>query len=132
MPRVNPRKDVFNTLIANPSCVALALDSGIEFESNEQDEWHDKWHHKTIHYGIDYNNECKLIPKKLMKRAVNTAMITWNLEIPIKIKSKYTIWKKADIIIRFRKSKEDQYFSERPGVLAYAYFRHFQRGRHSL
>ena len=60
----------FNTLIANPSCVALALDSGIEFESNEQDEWHDKWHRKTIHYGIDYNNECKLIPKKLMKRAV--------------------------------------------------------------
>ena len=122
MPRVNPRKDVFNTLIANPSCVALALDTGIEFESNEQDEWYDKWHSKTIYYGIDYNNECKLIPKKLMKKAVNIVMTTWNLEIPIKIKSSYTIWKKADIIIRFRKSKEDQYFSERPGVLAYAYF----------
>ena len=122
MPRVNPRKDVFNTLIANPSCVALALDSGIEFEADEQDEWHDKWHRKTIHYAIDYNNECKLIPMKLMKRAVNIAMTTWNLEIPIKIKSAYTIWKKADIIIRFKKSEDDQYFKERKGVLAYAYF----------
>ena len=122
MPRVNPRKDVFNKLIANPSCVALAQESGIEFESDEQKEWHDKWDKNVIYYGIDYNNECKLIPKKLMKRAVNIAMTTWNLEIPIKIKSSYTIWKKADIIIRFRKSKDDQYFSERPGVLAYAYF----------
>ena len=122
MPRVNPRKDVFNKLIANPSCVALAQESGIEFESDEQKEWHDKWDKNVIYYGIDYNNECKLIPKKLMKRAVNIAMTTWNLEIPIKIKSSYTIWKKANIIIRFRKSKDDQYFSERPGVLAYAYF----------
>jgi len=122
MPRVNPRKDVFNNLIANPSCIALAQESGIEFESDEQKEWHDKWDRKVIYYGIDYNNECKLIPKKLMKKAVNIVMTTWNLEIPIKIKSSYTIWKKADIIIRFRKSKEDQYFSERPGVLAYAYF----------
>ena len=122
MPRVNPRKDVFNNLIANPSCIALAQESGIEFESDEQKEWHDKWDRKVIYYGIDYNNECKLIPKKLMKKAVNIVMTTWNLEIPIKIKSSYTIWKKANIIIRFRKSKEDQYFSERPGVLAYAYF----------
>ena len=122
MPRVNPRKDVFNKLIANPSCVALAQESGIEFESDEQKEWHDKWDKKVIYYGIDYNNECKLIPKKLMRKAVNIVMTTWNLEIPIKIKSKYTVWRKADIIIRFRKSKDDQYFNERPGVLAYAYF----------
>ena len=58
MPRVNPRKDVFNKLIANPSCVALALDLGVEFEATEQKEWYDKWHGKTIYYAINYNNEC--------------------------------------------------------------------------
>ena len=122
MPRVNPRKDVFNKLIANPSCVALALDSGIEFEADEQKEWHDKWRGKTIYYAIDYENDCPLIPKKLMKRAVNIAMTTWNLEIPIKIKSLYRNKHKADIVISFSKAKDDQYFSERKGVLAYAYF----------
>ena len=122
MPRVNPRKDIFNKLIANPSCVALAQESGVEFETDEQKEWHDEWPGKVIYYAIDYNNECKLIPMKKMKMAVNIAMTTWNLEIPIKIKSKYTIWRKADIIISFRKAKDDQYFNERPGVLAYAYF----------
>ena len=122
MPRVNPRKDVFNTLIANPSCVALALDSGVEFEADEQKEWQDKWHSKTIYYAINYNNECKLIPRKLMKRAVNLAMTTWNLEIPIKIKSLYRNKSKADIVISFSKAEDDQYFNERPGVLAYAYF----------
>ena len=122
MPRVNPRKDIFNKLIANPSCVALAQESGVEFETDEQKEWHDEWPVKVIYYAIDYNNECKLIPMKKMKMAVNIAMTTWNLEIPIKIKSKYTIWRKADIIISFRKAKDDQYFNERPGVLAYAYF----------
>ena len=122
MPRVNPRQDVFNSLIANPSCVALALDSGVEFEADEQKEWHDKWHEKTIYYAIDYNNECPLIPKKLMKKAVNIAMTTWNLEIPLKIKSLYRNKHKADIIISFSKAKDDQYFKERKGVLAYAYF----------
>ena len=122
MPRVNPRQDVFNSLIANPSCVALALDSGVEFEADEQKEWHNKWHEKTIYYAIDYNNECPLIPKKLMKKAVNIAMTTWNLEIPLKIKSLYRNKHKADIIISFSKAKDDQYFKERKGVLAYAYF----------
>ena len=122
MPRVNPRKDVFNKLIANPSCVALALDLGVEFEATEQKEWYDKWHGKTIYYAINYNNECPLIPKKLMMRAVNIAMTTWNLEIPIRIKSLYRNKNKADIVISFSKAKDDQYFSERKGVLAYAYF----------
>ena len=122
MPRVNPRKDVFNKLIANPSCVALAQDFGVEFEADEQAEWHNKWHSKTIYYAIDYDNNCPLIPKKLMKRAVNIAMTTWNLEIPIKIKSLYRNKHKADIVISFSKAKDDQYFSERKGVLAYAYF----------
>ena len=57
-----------------------------------------------------------------MRKAVNIAMTTWNLEIPIKIKSLYRNKDKANIIISFRKAKDDQYFSERPGVLAYAYF----------
>jgi predicted Zn-dependent protease len=122
MPRVNPREEIFNKLIGNPSCVALALDSGVEFEVDEQKEWHDKWHSKTIYYAIDYNNECPLIPKRLMKKAVNIAMTTWNLEIPIKIKSLYKNKHKADIIISFSKAKDDQYFNERKGVLAYAYF----------
>ena len=122
MPRINPRKDIFNELIGNPSCIALAQEYGVEFESDEQREWHDKWPGKIIYYAIDYDNECPLIPKKLMRKAVNIAMTTWNLEIPIKIKSLYRNKDKADIIISFRKAKDDQYFNERPGVLAYAYF----------
>ena len=50
MPRVNPRKDVFNKLIANPSCVALVLETGIEFEADEQKEWGERWRGKVIHY----------------------------------------------------------------------------------
>ena len=122
MPRVNPRKDVFNKLIANPSCVALVLETGIEFEADEQKEWKERWHGKVIHYAVKYNNECPLIPKRLMKRAVNIAMTTWSLEIPIKIKSLYRNRNNADIIISFSKAEDDQYFNERPGVLAYAYF----------
>jgi len=122
MPRVNPRKDVFNKLIANPSCIALALDSGIEFEADEQKEWKERWYGKVIHYAVKYNNECPLISKRVMKRALNIAMTTWSIEIPIKIKSLYRNINNADIIISFSKAKDDQYFNERPGVLAYAYF----------
>tara|TARA_R100001244_G_scaffold26163_1_gene26296 strand:+ start:753 stop:1490 length:738 start_codon:yes stop_codon:yes gene_type:complete len=122
MPRINPRRNAYNNLIANPSCIALAQKYGVEFEANEQKEWYDKWDKKILYYAIDYNNDCPLIPMKKMKRAVNLAMSTWNFEIPIKLKSSYTIWKKADIIINFRKAEDDQLFSERPGVLAYAYF----------
>ena len=82
MPRVNPRKNAYNNLIANPSCIALAQKYGVEFEANEQKEWYDKWDKKILYYAIDYNNDCPLIPMKKMKRAVNIAMSTWNFEIP--------------------------------------------------
>ena len=39
MPRINPRKNAYNNLIANPSCIALAQKYGVEFEANEQKEW---------------------------------------------------------------------------------------------
>ena len=55
-----------------------------------------------------------------LKRAVNLAISTWNFEIPLKFKSAWNT--QADIEIRFATKDEDNYFKDRPSVLAYAYY----------
>ena len=47
-------------------------------------------------YSLEYNDECPLISKNKMRKAINLAMSTWNFEIPVKIKSLYRNydWKK--------------------------------------
>ena len=93
----------------------------LEF-SEDQEEWGHKWDSNTIFYSLEYNDECPLISKNKMRKAINLAMSTWNFEIPVKIKSLYRNYDNADIKIMFRKKEDDHIFRDRHGVLAYAYF----------
>jgi len=80
----------------------------LEF-SEDQEEWGHKWDSNTIFYSLEYNDECPLISKNKMRKAINLAMSTWNFD-------------NADIKIMFRKKEDDHIFRDRHGVLAYAYF----------
>ena len=52
-----------------------------------------------------------------LKSALNLAVMSWDIEIPLNLKSvKYG----GDITLEF--STTDKYFTDSPGVLAYAYF----------
>ena len=78
-----------------------------------QEELTAKWDKTILTYSIKSgtNDFDKL------RTALNLAMTTWDIEIPIKLK-----WVKygGDITLEF--STTDQYFTSQPGVLAYAYF----------
>ena len=52
-----------------------------------------------------------------LRTALNLAMTSWDIEIPIKLK-----WVKSNGDITLEFSITDQYFISSPGVLAYAYF----------
>ena len=72
-----------------------------------------KWDKQEITYSIKSttNDFDKL------RIALNLAMTSWDIEIPIKLK---WVKEKGDITLAF--STTDQYFTSQPGVLAYAYF----------
>jgi len=102
-----------------PSCIAYSsIKHGIEF-LEDQTEWDKKWNLKTITYKIDYTDMPKSLTKGQLKTAVNIAMTTWDLEIPVKFKSTTG---PSNITIGFSRRENDQYFEAKPSVLAYAYF----------
>jgi len=104
-----------------PDCIIARneVSGKVEF-IQEQTEWKHKWEKDILTYDVEYHESLKLISKRQLKRAVNLAISTWNFEIPLKFKS---AWKtQADIEIRFATKDEDNYFKDRPSVLAYAYF----------
>jgi lipopolysaccharide assembly outer membrane protein LptD (OstA) len=72
-----------------------------------------KWDNPVITYSIksSTNDFYKL------RLALNLAMTSWDIEIPIKLK-----YVKSDSDITLEFSNTDQYFTSQPGVLAYAYF----------
>tara|TARA_R110000824_G_scaffold12908_3_gene56361 strand:- start:1025 stop:1723 length:699 start_codon:yes stop_codon:yes gene_type:complete len=91
-----------------------------EFVEVEQPEWEGKWHRDVIYYKA--MNSCRTLSDRKVKTALNLAMSTWDLEIPIKFKSiggKFPLTY-PDIRISF--SSDDHYFKEKSSVLAYAYF----------
>ena len=104
-----------------PDCIIIRneLNGKVEFVS-EQTEWQHKWEKDVLTYDIEYHESLKLISKRQLKRAVNLAVSTWNFEIPLKFKSAWNT--QADIEIRFKTKDEDNYFKDKPSVLAYAYF----------
>ena len=53
--------------------------------------------------------------------AMNLAMTSWNLEIPVKLKS-VKATEHPDITVKFADKTTDKYFKDKPTVLAYAYF----------
>ena len=72
-----------------------------------------KWDNQVITYSIKNSTS----DFDYLRKALNLAMTSWDIEIPIKLK--YTN-KTGDINLEF--SVSDKYFTDSPGVLAYAYF----------
>lgn len=72
-----------------------------------------KWTTDTVTYSI------KSITGDITKLrlALNLAMTTWDIEIPIKLKF---VKSGGDMTLEF--SSTDKYFIDSPGILAYAYF----------
>jgi hypothetical protein len=95
----------------------------VEFvEHIEQGEWHGKWDNDILYY--DLIQRCRTLSDSKVKKALNLAMTTWDIEIDITFKP---AWFNPDanvpeITIDFADDTNDDYFKERPNVLAYAYF----------
>jgi hypothetical protein len=72
-----------------------------------------KWDKQEITYSVkSYTNDFDKL-----RTALNLAMTSWDIEIPIRLKF---VKENGDITLAF--STTDQYFTSQPGVLAYAYF----------
>jgi len=93
-----------------------------EFIEDTQEEWRHKWDKDIMYY--DVISYCRTLSQKKLKVALNLAMTTWDLEIPVKFKSNWNNYRsdETNITIDFKNSDEDHYFKDRPSVLAYAYF----------
>ena len=88
-----------------------SLNQSGHFET--QEELNAKWNNDTITYSVkSYTNDFDKL-----RTALNLAMTSWDVEIPIKLKY---VKDRSDITLEF--STTDQYFTSQPGVLAYAYF----------
>ena len=94
----------------------------IEFIEDTQTEWRHKWELDTMYY--DVISPCRTLSEKKVRKALNLAMTTWDIEIPVKFKSNWNNYRVpvSNITIDFKTSEEDHYFKDRPSVLAYAYF----------
>ena len=103
-------------------CVIFSNMDKIEFIEDTQTEWRHKWTLDVMYY--DVISPCRTLEEKKVRKALNLAMTTWNLEIPVKFKSNWNNYRNpiSNITIDFKTSDEDHYFKDRPSVLAYAYF----------
>ena len=72
-----------------------------------------KWNKPELTYSIiNYTQDFDKL-----RTTLNLAMTSWDIEIPIKLK-----WVKENSNITLAFSTTDKYFTDSPGVLAYAYF----------
>ena len=103
-------------------CIIFSNMNKIEFIEDTQTEWRHKWTLDVMYY--DVISPCRTLEEKKVRKALNLAMTTWNLEIPIKFKSNWNNRRNpiSNITIDFKTSDEDHYFKDKPSVLAYAYF----------
>lgn len=83
-----------------------------------QTEWAGKWNKPIMYYALE--NLPRTMTEQQVRKALNFAMTTWDLEIPIIFKPSWVDQVKPDIIISF--SSTDPAFIQSPSVLAYAYF----------
>ena len=67
---------------------------------------------------------CRTMSKKQLRKALNYAMTTWDLEIPVTFKPYWygVTSTSPDITIDFKAKDSDQTFRDSGSVLAYAYF----------
>jgi len=86
----------------------------------QQTEYPQKWDKPVVTYSMVRGTED--LPGDSMERiAMNLAMTTWDLEIPLILE----VVKKSenpDITLEFADNNSDPFFKERPSVLAYAYY----------
>lgn len=86
----------------------------------QQTEYPHKWDKPEVTYALVRGTDD--IPGDSIERiAMNLAMTTWDLEIPLILK----VVKKnenPDITLEFADNQSDAFFKERPSVLAYAYY----------
>ena len=103
-------------------CIIFSNMNKVEFVEDIQTEWRGKWDLDVMYY--DVISPCRTLEEKKVRKALNLAMTTWNLEIPIKFKSNWNNRRNpiSNITIDFKSSEEDHYFKDKPSVLAYAYF----------
>ena len=92
----------------------------LAFSEEKQKHWNHRWDKKTITYALQKDSE-DIEGNSIERRAVNLAFTTWNIEIPVKLRSVHGK-KNPDIFINFVHSKNDKYFKDKKGVLAYAYY----------
>ncbi len=102
-----------------PTCIVYATNKGREFVE-EQTEWKAKWDNDTLYYNVI--GICKTMTIKEVRKALNYAMTTWDLEIDIHFKPTWFGHASQDLTIDFKDSEEDDLFKTNPSVLAYAYF----------
>lgn len=117
------------------------LNNNEKFESNVDsqyesiEEWKQKWNPnkfidkngKTREFGyVTYKvlNGSRSFPNdNFEETALIVALREWGLRTQsIRFKRERDPNKKADIILQFKRSANDQFFKDRPSVLAYAYF----------
>jgi len=114
--------------IIDPSelgCILVAKDTSSKTNNDayyevQQTEYPHKWDKPTVTYSLVRGTE-DLPGDSLESLALNLAMTTWDLEIPIVL----DLVKKnenPDITLEFADKENDPFFNERPNVLAYAYF----------
>jgi len=103
-------------------CVAHATIKGREFVETIQEEWAHKWPNKIMYY--DVIGDCRTMSEKDVRKALNYAMTTWDLEIDIVFKPKWygSGTQTTNLTIDFKSSAEEDYFRKKPSVLAFAYF----------
>jgi predicted Zn-dependent protease len=102
------------------ACIAYETNKGVEFIA--QEEWDHKLDFEKVYY--DIINQSQSISMKDMRKALNYAMTTWDVEIDIDFHPKwYPEYrdKEAHVTIEFKTSENDDLFRDRPSVLAYAY-----------
>ena len=83
-----------------------------------QTEWAGKWTKPVMYYAIE--NLPRTMTQQQVRKALNYAMTTWDIEIPIKFKPAWVDKVTPDIVLSF--SATDKLFIDSPSVLAYAYF----------
>ncbi len=106
-------------------CIAYAGINRNQFVEDIQEEWRHKWDLPVMWY--DIIGECRTIPLKKVRRALNLAMSTWDIEIPTVFRPVWMTRRNQpkeipNITIDFKTSDEEHYFKDRPSVLAFAYF----------
>lgn len=109
--------------MVKPQCVVYSNDfkGGIEF-IEDQTEWPHKWDRNVMFYDVIKGS--RSITLKNARKALNFSMTTWDTEVDLDF---HPVWfrkwnfKTHDITIEFKSSLEDNYFRDKPSVLAYAY-----------